>query len=263
MKIGIFDSGLGGLIAMRAVVETLPTYDYVYIGDTANLPYGSRSREKILQYTEKCIDYLFREHDCKIVLMACNTAAIAALRYLQTEYLPKNYPDRRVLGIIIPTIEAALETGAQDIGLIATVSTTNSKVYEKELQKINPNIKISSVPAPLLVPLIEYDGDKYAKDIIKDYLAKLPPVKVLVLGCTHYPMYKDLFRKMLPDTKVISQDEILPEKVADYLARHDEIRTKLSHGGTKTFIFTDITPNYVATACRLFGHKIAFTKTEL
>jgi glutamate racemase len=142
MKIGIFDSGLGGLFVARALVKNLPQYDYVYLGDTQRVPYGNRSHETVYQFLREAVDYLFA-HDCELIIVACNTASAKALRRIQQEYLPKHYPQRRVLGIIIPTAEAALKNDTtRRIGLLATQGTVDSNAYVKELKKIRPNPEI-------------------------------------------------------------------------------------------------------------------------
>ncbi|MCL2538277.1 MAG: glutamate racemase [Alphaproteobacteria bacterium] len=258
MKIGIFDSGLGGLLMMRAITAALDQYDYVYLGDTAYLPYGARLNELIYERTQKCIDWLMREQNCVLVIIACNTATIAALRQIQQEWLPAHFPDRRVLGIVVPTLECAV--GAKNIGLIGTTATVASKVYEEELRKITPNAKIKSVATPLLVPLIENNGDKYARAILSDYLAPLDDVETLILGCTHYPIYNDLIRELMPHTNIISQDEILPLKLINYLSRHPEIECRLTQNSSQAFYVTDSTQGYINTANKLFDKNVIINK---
>ena len=256
MKIGVFDSGLGGLIVTKALALAFPKYDFAYLGDTANLPYGNKSADKIYEYSVGCVDYLFREKNAGLIIVACNTAAALALRKLQQEWLPKNFPDRRILGIAIPTLEYIAERGYKNTGLIATNATVQSGIYDIELKKINPEIKIESRATPLLVPLIEDGGDKYAPAVLSDYLAGFEKKDALILGCTHYPIYKDIIRKMLPNIAVVSQDEIIPDKFADYLSRHPELESKLDKNGTISFGITDMTKNYASTAARLFGQDI-------
>ncbi|MCL1785756.1 MAG: glutamate racemase [Alphaproteobacteria bacterium] len=261
MKIGVFDSGLGGLVMTKAVFGPLGHYDFAYLGDTAYLPYGARSKEKIYERTRKGVDWLMRVKDAALVIIACNTASIAALQRIQREWLPANFPDRRVLGIVVPTIEEAAD--ANNIGLIGTVSTVASGVYESELLKIAPNRRFRAVATPLLVPLIENGGDKYAKEIISDYLAPIADVETLVLGCTHYPVYKGLIRRILPRARIISQDEVLPPKLADYLRRHPEIEGRLSRGAGRFFGITDMTRGYIAAAEQLFGRAIEIERVDI
>ena len=263
MKIGIFDSGLGGLIMTKALVQALPEYDHAYLGDTANLPYGARSADQVRQLTTRCIDWLFREQNCALVVIACNTATIAALKYLQTEYLPANFPDRLIFGVIGPTTEAVAAGGFAQVGIIATEGTVRSGVYEEELRKLNSGISVKSLATPLLVPLIENGGDKYAPAVIADYLEPLADVQALVLGCTHYPLYKKLFAQQLPKAKIISQDEIIPAALSACLEQHKELEAKLSRGGKRFFGITDITGSYASQAERIFGEQVTVSNVAI
>lgn len=268
MKIGFFDSGLGGLIIMSAVTRALPQYDYVFLGDTLNVPYGNRSHEFIYEATQKAVAHLF-EQDCALVIMACNTAAVTALRPLQQNWLMDHYPDRRILGVVVPTLEAAIENNHTNIGLLATSATVNSGVYEAELQKINPDIQIHSKAAPLLVPLIENDGKKWVRPILEDYLAPLlkENVQSLILGCSHYPFLRkdieDILKEKSFETTIISQDECIPVKLEDYLQRHHEIEKKLEKTGNLHFLVTDITPSYQESANTIFGKALKLNKVTL
>ncbi|MDR1008689.1 MAG: glutamate racemase [Rickettsiales bacterium] len=264
MKIGVFDSGLGGLIIAQSLIRAMPAYDFAYLGDTANLPYGARSDEKIYERASACVDWLFKHQDCKIVIIACNTASIAALRRLQREYLPSNFPERRVLGIVIPTIEAAAERGYRRVGLVGTISTVRSRVYEQELAKLTHGaVELKSLATPLLVSLIENGGDNYAEAVLSDYLTGFKDAEALILGCTHYPRYKGLIRRMLPGLDVLSQDEILPEKITSYLMRHPEIERELGRLGARFFGITDMTENYISVARELFGAEIMVEKVAV
>jgi len=256
LKIGIFDSGLGGLIMTKALVLALPEYDHAYLGDTANLPYGARSAEQVCELTTRCVDWLFREQDCALVVIACNTATIAALEYLQAEYLPANFPERCIVGIVAPTMEAVASGGFARVGLIATEGTVKSGVYERELRKLSPDTSVTSLATPLLVPLVENGGDKYAPAVIADYVEPLADVDALVLGCTHYPHYKKLFAQQLPKATIISQDEIIPASLSAYLDQHKDLEAKLSRGGKRFFGITDIAGSYLTQAERIFGGKL-------
>ena len=263
MKIGIFDSGLGGLIMTRALVHALPEYDHAYLGDTANLPYGARSPEQICALTTRCVDWLFRRQDCALVVIACNTATIAALEYLQNEYLPANFPDRLVLGVVSPTMQAVSSGGFSRVALIATEATVRSGVYEQELRKLSPDISLTSLATPLLVPLIENGGDKYAPEVIADYLQPLAGADALVLGCTHYPHYKNLFAQQLPQAKIISQDEIIPAVLSAYLTEHKELAARLSRNRGRFFGITDIAGSYAAQAARIFGETFTINHVTI
>ena len=266
MKIGFFDSGLGGLMIMKSCMDILPDYDYVYLGDTLHVPYGGRSKEAIYAFSIAAVEELFKR-DCQIVIMACNTASAVILRKLQQEWLKENYPDRRVLGVVVPTLEAASEKGHKKIGLIATAGTVESDVYRAELNKIDPDMVITSQPCPLLVPLIEYGRREWVGPILGDYLQPLITANVesLILGCTHYPLLKGEILAQLygTGTELISQDEIIPHKLKDYLERHSDMAEKLSKKSSQQFLVTDLTPTYSATAERIFGTPLHLEKVTV
>jgi len=229
MKIGIFDSGLGGLIIGKAIRKAMPEYDYVYLGDTKRVPYGNRSHEAVYEFTCQGIKYLFEKEDCKIVVLACNTASARALRRIQQEYLPKYFPDRKVLGVLVPTAEECIKF--QRVGIVATRGTVLSNTFPNEIEKLNPTTKVFQNPAPMLVPLAEEGETELSRVFIKKYLAPFKSKKIdaLVLGCTHYPFYKREIKKNLSKgTKLISQDEFIPAKLKNYFSRHPEIENKLS-----------------------------------
>lgn len=263
MKIGVFDSGLGGLIITQSLVQGLPQYDYIYLGDTARVPYGNRSQEVIYDFTLSAVRRLF-ELDCQLIILACNTASADALRRIQQQYLPHFYPDRRVLGVIIPAAEiAATQTQDGRVGVIATSGTITSGAYDRELHKLLPSVQIFSQATPLLVPLVENDAAKYAPLILRDYLAPLIQANIdtLVLGCTHYPLLKDQIKTIVGNgVQLVSQDEIIPEKLRDYLSRHSEITQTLSRNGSVQFLTTDLAPSTATIAAQLFGKPVALQK---
>lgn len=265
MKIGIFDSGLGGLVIAKSIIATLPDYDYIYLGDTLHVPYGPRSGEAIYNFTEQAVDFLFQQ-DCQLVIIACNTASASALRRLQQAWLPHHYPNRRVLGVVVPTIEQAVATGHHKLGVIATAFVVNSDTYGHELQKINPQIELHACATPLLVPLIENNGIHYAEPVLRDYVQPLVDqnIDALILGCTHYPLLKPLLQTILPETvALISQDDFIPAKLADYLQRHPDIAQTLSRNGTHRFYVTDIAKSYQAMANSIFGADLTLEKVTL
>jgi len=246
-KIGVFDSGLGGIFIANSIRKRLPAYDYMFLGDTLHLPYGRRSDDAIYDLSEKAMRYLFAQ-GCDLVIVACNTASVSALRRLQQGFLAREFPDKRILGVIVPTLEVAIEQGAHKIGLLATQRTVHSNIYEIELQKINPKVELYSVPSPLLVPLIEHEGEKYYDLVLKDYMQPLLDAKIesLILGCTHYVALKDNLRRMTNGkVQLISQDDIIPEKLADYLNRHPEMEQRLSEGGTFEVQATDLNESFL------------------
>ncbi|MBI3231564.1 MAG: glutamate racemase [Candidatus Doudnabacteria bacterium] len=259
MKIGIFDSGLGGLVIAEGILKKLPEYDYIYLGDTKNLPYGEKSPKTIYTHTKRAVGFMFRQN-CQIVIIACNTASAWALRKIQQEYLPRVYPKRRVLGVIIPTLEVAdHEHKRKIIGVIATAATVKSHIYKKELSKIDPGAKIIELATPKLVPLIETNSLQNAEKSLKLYLEPLQKhgIEALILGCTHYPILKQACRKVTGNNvAVVSQDEIIPNKLAEYLKRHKEITRRLSKNRGREFLVTKQSKNFDDVAKRLFRMKL-------
>lgn len=265
MKIGIFDSGLGGLNIARSIHQLIPEYDSIYLGDTMHVPYGNRSSEMIYKLTERAVTKLFAE-DCKLIIIACNTASAKALRKLQQEYLPKYYPDRRILGVIVPTLETAISLKVKKIGLIATSYIVDTAVYTEELNKLDNDIEILPVATPLLVPLIENDGHKWVKEILSDYLKNIQDKNIdsIILGCTHYGILKEVTQEILGDTiQVISQDEFIPIKLKQYLNNHNEIEAELNKDNKYQFLVTDLTSNYQDKASAIYGRKIELVKTNI
>lgn len=257
MKIGIFDSGVGGLIITKAIRKYLPKYDYVYLGDTKRVPYGSRSHETVYQFTKEGVKYLFEKEYCNLIVLACNTASARALRRIQQEYLPKYFKDKKVLGVLIPTAEEASKY--KKVGVLATVGTVNSKTFPNEIKKLNRSVKVYQNPAPMLVPLIEAGEEKQVVIFLKKYLtplkAKSHKLEAVILGCTHYPILKKKIKNILPKSvRIISQDEIIPKKLKEYLKVHKEIEKKLSKKGSIKILVTDITENVSLLTKKWFGN---------
>lgn len=264
MKIGVFDSGLGGLAIAQSIISRLPEYDYLYLGDTKRVPYGNRSQEAIHEFVSEALDYLF-DNDCQLVILACNTASAEALRKSQQHYLPTRYPERRVLGVLIPAAEAAIERLSRGrIGVIATASTVDSSSYENEIKRLAPEAQVFSQATPLLVPLVENDGMKYVDHVLRDYLEPFieSGFDALILGCTHYCHIKEAVRGMV-SCPVISQDEVVPDKLADYLLRHPEIESKLSRKMSRQFHVTDLPPGYPDLVKRLSGSDLPLEKVNI
>ncbi|HVT13627.1 MAG TPA: glutamate racemase [Fimbriimonadaceae bacterium] len=263
MKIGIFDSGLGGLGVGLRMIDALPQYDYIYLGDTQRVPYGNRSQESIYRFTREAVDYLF-SRNCLLVVLACNTASAEALRRIQQEYVPTHYPDRKVLGVLIPAAEVAAASGKR-IGVIATAGAVGSGAWPREIHRIREDVEVFQQAAPLLVPLVENDGIKWAEPILAEYLAPLHArdIDTLVLGCTHYIFLKEQAQCLSPGVKVISPEELVPERLADYLRRHQEIASRLSTGRIREFMLTDMTDEYIGLAQRLTGRQIEFRHVVL
>lgn len=248
MNIGVFDSGLGGLTILKAILEKLPEYNYIYIGDNAHVPYGNRSPHLVQHFTENAVKFLF-EHDCQLVLIACNTATSVALRYIQQQVLPHTFPDRRVLGVIRPAVEAALESAKQRIGVIATHLTVTSEVFPKEIHKTNPDIKVFQQACPVLVPLIEegFVSGAEVEIILKHYIHNLQQKQIesLILGCTHYELVESEIAKILgPGVDIISEGKIVANKLESYLQKHIDIKSKLKRESSRTYYVTDLSDEY-------------------
>ena len=248
MKIGVFDSGLGGLTILKAIIAKLPQYDYLYLGDNARVPYGGRSAEIIYQFTKQAVEFLFKQN-CQLIILACNSATANALRRLQQEYLPKNYPKRRILGIIKPTIEYLLENKVNKVSLIGTYATTSSNAYKREIDKVLPKTKLKQYSCPLLVPLIEESETKSKafKLILQKYLKPLKKwqPEVLLLACTHYGLIKaQIQQEMDVLTKVIDQGELVANKLEEYLSKNLPIEKKLSQQKSRQYYATDLNARF-------------------
>ncbi len=264
-KIGIFDSGLGGLIITKSIVKNLSKYSYVYLGDTKRVPYGNRSHETVYEFTCEALKYLFEKEQCSLVILACNTASAKALRKIQQEFLPNFFPNKKVLGVLIPTTEEVINY--KKIGIIATKGTVGSHTFKTEINKLNSKAKVFEIPTPLLVPIIEEGENHLAIPIIQKYLKPLiaKKIDVLVLGCTHYPILKKEIKSIIGDKiKIISQDEIIPKKLNEYLNHHPEIEKKLSKNKNIKILFTDITPTVEELTLKWFGKntKISLVKID-
>jgi glutamate racemase len=263
--IGIFDSGLGGLLVMRQIVHRLPQYDYLYLGDTLHVPYGNRSDEAVYELTRKACDFLF-SHGCQLIILACNTATAKALPRLQQEYLPTKQKtgEERILGVVRPLAEYVAGKEFENVGVIGTRGTIKSKVYVKEIKKLNEKIKVHGQAAPLLVPLIEegWSQSDPAREILRDYLKmlKLNEVQSLVLGCTHYAAMLPAIRDEMLDCVVPDPGEIIADSLADYLQRHIELESQLGKNNHKEFFVTDLTDNFVKIANQFWGEEININK---
>lgn len=260
--IGVFDSGFGGLTILKAFLEDLPDYDYLYLGDSARTPYGNKSLKVVYEYTRQAVEFLFHE-GATLIILACNTASAKALRKIQQEWLPLHYPLRRVLGVAIPLAEAAVAASRYGrIGVIGTRATIESRVYEQELHKLEPRLRIYGQACPLLVPLVEEDwvGRPETTMILKKYLRPLKSTKIdtLILGCTHYPfLKKEIARIMGKNCHVLDAPGIVSDKLADYLKRHPEIETKLLRKGRRAFYTTDDPVRFQAFGEKFLGEKIS------
>jgi len=258
MRIGIFDSGVGGLIIAQAIRELMPEYDYVYLGDTKRVPYGNRSHEAVYQFTKEAVNYLSRKKSCALIVVACNTASARAVARIQKEMakMPEG-KHTKVLGVLVPACEeAALHSR---VGVLATVGTVTSRSFVTEIKKLNAKCRVLQNPAPILVPLAEAGESELAKPFLKKYLEPLlkERVEAIVLGCTHYPIFKEEIKNLIPKgMRIISQDEFIPKKLADYLERHGNIKKKLSKSGKVEILLTDKTQNIEDLTRAWFGENL-------
>lgn len=270
MKIGIFDSGYGGLTILKEIRARLPHYDYIYLGDNARAPYGSRSFDIVYDFTLQAVKALFA-HECQLVILACNTASAKALRTIQQIDLPVINQSRRVLGVIRPTIEIIPKlTRTRHVGLLATKGTVASHSYAMELEKTAPNIKITELACPMWVPLVEYneahsDGADY---FVKKYISQLididPLIDTIVLGCTHYPILMDKILKYSPDgVYVLAQGARVAESLEDYMLRHPEIESKISREGTIKYLTTENPEKFNALASLFLDEPVKSSRITL
>lgn len=267
--IAVFDSGFGGLTVLKAIRKRLPQYDYLYLGDNLRVPYGGRSPETIQKFSEEALQFFFQKK-VPLTIFACNTASAAALPYLQEKYLRiPHATDKKVLGVIIPVAQKAVKTTKNKrIAIVGTRATINSKAYEKELHKIDPEIRTFGQACPLLVPLIEegWHHKPEARSILKKYLA---PVKdfspdTLILGCTHYPLMHDVFEDIMGSrVHVLDSATAVADSLADYLIRHPEIESQLTRASTVTYRCTDAPERFSEFAAKFLGEKITAQQVRL
>ncbi len=249
--IGVFDSGYGGLTILRELRNVLPEYDYLYLGDNARAPYGSRSFEVIYRYTLEAVRELFNR-GCPLVILACNTASAKALRSIQQRDLPNIDPTRRVLGVIRPTVEILGQVSKTGhIGVLGTPGTVASHSYMIETTKIFPEMKVTEQACPLWVPIVENseaedDGaDYFVRKYIDELLQKDPDVDTFVLGCTHYPLLINKIRRYAPDgVRILEQGRLVADSLKDYLCRHPEMECRLSKGGDAEFLTSENTEKF-------------------
>ncbi len=266
--IGIFDSGLGGLDIMRAIIKELPEYDFVYLGDTARVPYGNRSLEMVTNFTQEAVSFLLRRH-CQLIILACNTASSKALHKIQNDYLLTQWKERKILGVLIPASEEAVKiTQEKRVGVIATTGTISSGAFSREIKKIDQQVKVYSQACPLLVPLIEAgeQNSQVMKLMLKKYLYPLINKKIdtLILGCTHYGVLENTIQKIVGDkVKIIAEPKVVAYKLKKYLFRHPEIENKLNKTGQRFFYATDVTKKFQILGSQFLDQKIEVQKIDL
>lgn len=268
--IGIFDSGYGGLTVLSEIVNTLPQYDYLYLGDNARAPYGNRSFETVYHYTLQCVEWFFKQ-GCSLVILACNTASAKALRTIQQNDLPRIAPHKRVLGVIRPTAEIiGTFSETKNVGVLATNGTVVSQSYPMETAKFFPELKVYQEACPMWVPLIEsnehtgHGADFFVKKNLHNLFEKGETIDAVLLGCTHYPLLKEKIEEYLPvGVKLISQGEIVAKSLAGYLQRHPEMEKNCSKNGQREFYTTDSTIDFDNHARIFYSEPIVSKHLDL
>ena len=262
--IGVFDSGYGGLTILDKIREVLPEYDYIYLGDNARAPYGTRSFEVVYEFTRQAVNKLF-DMGCHLVILACNTASAKALRSIQVNDLPQIDPARRVLGVIRPTVECIGEISKnQHIGVLATAGTIKSESYPLEIHKLFPEIQVSGTACPMWVSLVENNesqdegADYFIRKYIDQLLSKDPQIDTVILGCTHFPILLPKIRQYIPDhISVIAQGEYVAESLKDYLKRHPEMDAKCTKNGNCQFYTTEAEEKFSESASTFLKQQIS------
>jgi glutamate racemase len=268
--IGVFDSGYGGLTVLRSLVDQLPQYDYLYLGDNARSPYGNRSFDTVYRYTLQCVKWLLAQN-CPLIILACNTASAKALRTIQQNDLEKLNPAARVLGVIRPTTEIlGKHTQTNSIGVLATQGTVQSGSYLIELEKFFPGLTIEQEACPMWVPLVENNehgtegADYFVQKHIRNILSRNGDIDTLLLACTHYPLLREKIKKFLPEgVTLLSQGDIVAESLRDYLQRHPEMEARLSKQSSRSFYTTDSAEDFNNKASIFFGEKVDAQHTDL
>ncbi|MBQ4022541.1 MAG: glutamate racemase [Prevotella sp.] len=259
--IGVFDSGYGGLTILHGIRQLLPEYDYMYLGDNARAPYGSRSFEVVYQFTRQAVLRLF-ERGCHLVILGCNTASAKALRSIQQRILPELAPDRRVLGIIRPTAEIIGQlTKTRHVGILATEGTIRSKSYNMEIQKLWPDISVTGQACPLWAAIVEANeadspgADYFVKKRIDQLMRLDPDIDAIVLGCTHYPLLMSSIVAHVPQhVRIVPQGQYVAASLSDYLQRHPEMEKKLTKHGQCHYLTTESEEKFKENA-QIFLHE--------
>jgi glutamate racemase len=253
--IGVFDSGYGGLTILEKIREKMPEYDYIYLGDNARTPYGTRSFEVVYEFTLQAVEKLFHL-GCPLVILACNTASAKALRTIQQINLPVIDPNRRVLGVIRPTAECIGQlTQTRHVGILATTGTIKSDSYKLEVNKLYPDVTVVGEACPMWVPLVENNefdskgADYFVQKHINQLLEKDPDIDTLILGCTHYPLLIKKIREFTPShIQIVPQGEYVANSLQDYFMRHPEMDERCTKNGTCRFLTTESTAKFEESA---------------
>ena len=268
--IGIFDSGYGGLTVFKHIRELMPDYEYIYLGDNARTPYGTRSFDVVYQYTLEAVEKLF-SMGCELVILACNTASAKALRNIQQKVLPRIAPVKRVLGVIRPSVEEVVELSqSQHVGILGTSGTVRSHSYFLELEKLFPTVQVVEEACPMWVPLVEnheYDkpgADYFIKQHIDAILLKDEKIDTLILACTHYPLLLKKIQKFVPkNINILEQGPLVAQKLALYLKRHPEMEERCALSAGVKFYTTEDPERFKASAQIFLNEDIEVAHLEL
>ncbi len=268
--IGVFDSGYGGLTILHGIRQLLPQYDYLYLGDNARAPYGSRSFEVVYQFTRQAVHKLFAM-GCHLVVIGCNTASAKALRSIQQRDLPGWDPSRRVLGIIRPTAESIGQlTHSRHVGILATEGTIRSNSYDMEIGKLFPDIKVTGQPCPLWAAIVEANeadspgANYFVKKRIDQLMRRDPLIDTIILGCTHYPLLMNSIVRNVPDgVRVMPQGTYVADSLNSYLQRHPDIEANITRGGRCHYLTTESEDRFAESAQIFLHEKINVTHVEL
>ncbi|MFM1898148.1 MAG: glutamate racemase [Bacteroidota bacterium] len=270
-KIGVFDSGYGGLTVLRSLLDRLPQFDFVYLGDNARAPYGNRSFETVYQYTLQCVNWLFDQADCDLVILACNTASAKALRQIQQCDLPLRSTPKRLLGVIRPTTEQLGEyTRSGHVGILGTQGTVDSQSYPIELAKFFPELFVSQEACPLWVPLVEegrlQEPESHAliQERLDALMAQDEQIDTLLLACTHYPLLLPLLEQhAAPGMRLLSQGDLVAERLEDYLRRHSAFASHLDQNSDLTFFTTGDSEQFRSRALVFFGQEVKAESVQM
>lgn len=268
--IGVFDSGYGGLTILQQLRRRLPQYDFLYLGDNARAPYGPRSFDVVYEFTRQAVVKLF-SMGCHLVILGCNTASAKALRTIQMNDLPRIAPEKRVLGVIRPTVEVIGDiTKTRHVGIVATEGTVRSESYTLEIQKFHPDIKVTGQACPLWAAIVEAgeadtEGAEYfVRKRIGQLLEKDPDIDAIILGCTHYPLLMNALKKAVPaNITIVSQGEYVAESLRDYLNRHSEIDARCTKNGTIRYFTTESTERFKECAALFLHEDVDVERVEL
>lgn len=269
--IGVFDSGYGGLTILAALRGLLPEYDYIYLGDNARSPYGTRSFDVIKDFTLEAVRYLFAE-GCPLVILACNTASAKALREIQQNYLPTSEdPTRRVLGVIRPTVEVLDGmTKSGRIGVLATPGTVSAHSYQAEVNKLSPHLEVYEHACPMWVPLVEYGesaspgADYFVRQEVEAVLERDEKIDTLVLACTHYPLLRPKIEVCLPpNVRLVAQGDLVATSLKDYLQRHPEMNERLSRGGDVQYLTTECADKFEGLASIFIADEVQAKRVKI